>query len=238
MRNHPQKITHKKLAPFYSRRRAVVRGLPGFWPTALRGCDELADYVSYEDDELLDHLVDLHVTYLDDVVPEEERDSEGRKILSRVRFEFEFEDNDFLADSRVEKMFTLVSFSVESEDNDNDDNITAVKKTTTQTKYTSVPTKLSWKKHKNLTKGKYGASTNSFFNWFRYAGDGPGDFIGGDEVALAISEVVFPEAEKLYIAGMGKDGDEEDDELEDEYDLGSDDDDDSEPPKKKSKSQE
>ncbi|KAF5103161.1 hypothetical protein DV451_001604 [Geotrichum candidum] len=231
--NMKEKITHKKLAPFYSRRRQVVRTLPGFWPTALRGCDELADYISYEDDELLDHLVDLHVTYLDDVDEDAATDSQGRKILSRVRFEFEFEDNDFLVDNRIEKTFALVSFAAESDD-ESDDEAAGPKKKTTQTKYTSVPTKLVWKKHKNLTKGKYGASTNSFFNWFRFAGDGPGDYAGGDEVALTISEVVFPEAEKLYIAGMGKDGDDddEDDELEDEYDVGSDD----EPPKKRVKS--
>ncbi|KAF5099784.1 hypothetical protein D0Z00_001525 [Geotrichum galactomycetum] len=200
---------------------------------ALRGCDELADYISYEDDELLDHLIDLHVTYLDD--DDNDTDSQGRKIVSRVRFEFEFEDNEFLAETRIEKTFALVSFPVESDDDNDDESSDNKKKAATQTKYTSTPTKLVWKKHKNLTKGKYGASTNSFFNWFRYAGDGPGDYTGGDQVALTISEVVFPEAEKLYIAGMGKDGDDddEDDDLEDEYDLGSDDE--SEPPKKKTK---
>jgi template-activating factor I len=220
------------LAPFYARRRKVVRSLPGFWPTALRGCDELADYISYEDDELLDHLIDLHVTYLDDDAAT--TDSQSRKIVSRVRFEFEFEENDFLAENQIEKTFALVSFPVESDGNDDE---ASGNKKPTQTKYTSTPTKLVWKKHKNLTKGKYGASTNSFFNWFRYTGDGPGDYSGGDEVALTISEVVFPEAEKLYIAGMGKDGDDdEDDELEDEYDLGSDDE--PEPPKKKAKNNE
>lgn len=156
--------------------------------------------------------------------------------------EFEFDaDNEFLVTNKLRKKFTFVSKVLpvsESEAAASNGNAEKPKKIE---KYISEPVILKWKKHKNLTKSKTG-QTNSFFNWFKFTGEGPGDYSGGETVALTLAEVIFPHAIKLFIDGMNDEMDDQD--LDDEYDLDSDEnasDDDEEathedmPPRKKIK---
>ena len=53
--------------PLYEERRASIAGVPGFWPGALMGHPELAEYVTERDEEVFEHLVDLSVQQEDDV---------------------------------------------------------------------------------------------------------------------------------------------------------------------------
>lgn len=186
-----QKIAHKKFEKFYEERRSKVKQIPSFWLTCIRACPEMEDYVGFEDDELLESLTDLYVKYED--TEEEEKFS--------ISFEFDPE-NEFLETVSLVKPFKFVEKTIDG------------KKVR---KLISEPVKLKWKKHKNLVK----KSERSFFRWFSYTGEGPGEFKNGESVALILSDVLFADALKLFSEGMQN----ELEDLEDEYDLDEEDDD-------------
>lgn len=203
----------------------------------LRSCEELSDYVSYEDDELLEQLEDLHVEW--DV---DEKDKEGESEEERLRraqgFTIEFgfkKGNGFISDEGLvlRKSFRFVS----KPGGGSGAGVTE--------KYVSEPTKIDWVSRKrDLTRPSSSngqGTTNSFFDWFRFTGTGPGDYANGEGVALTLAEVVFPHAEKLFVEGLNEENDEEEG-LEEEYDLESEEEEEDEeaehedaPPKKKTK---
>lgn len=136
-----------------------------------------------------------------------------------ITFQFDPE-NEFLTTTEVSKKFTFVTKTLPPSSSTSD-NATALPAPQKVEKYISEPVQLKWKKHKNLTKSKTG-QTNSFFNWFKFTGEGPGDYSGGETVALTFAEMIYPHAIKLFIDGMQNEMDNDD--LEDEYDLDSDED--------------
>lgn len=197
------------LHPHYVKRRQAVRAIPRFWPIVLSSCDELADYISYEDDELLESLADLYVEW-DQAHPQ--------NFVIELVFD---RDNGFLEPGScvLRKEFRFVAREAKQQGGSGQSNGPAAAPVTVE-KYVSDPVPLNWLRKKNLTRSTTG-STNSFFNWFRFTGEGPGDYSGGETVALTIAEVVFPHAIKLFVEGMN-DAEGEDDEesdVEDEYEL-------------------
>lgn len=198
--------TQSLLAAHYAARRATLRQVPHFWPLVLRSTPELADFLTYEDDALLDHLVDVHVEY---------PGLSSKATAHDFSVTLEFAENPYLLTTTLVKHFKLEK----SARQDDTGATRAVEK------YTSEPVALAWadKKHNLTRRAKTGEGNHSFFNWFSFTGAGPGDYAGGESVALTMAEVVFPHAIKLFLDGVR-----EMDDLEDEYDLSEDDDEDEE----------
>ncbi|ANB12095.1 Vps75p [Sugiyamaella lignohabitans] len=213
------KYSTKVLKPVYEERREATRNVPKFWPTVLDSSELLAEYITYEDTEVLDHLVDLYVEWDEDNV-------------KNFTIHWEFSENDFLETNKVSKRFELVEAEKSGEGDDEDDE-------DAEDSYTSTPVALKWKKGKNLTKPKDGRDT-SFFNWFSFSGEGPGDYKGGENIAVIIAEELFPHALKFF-ADAFSEGDLAEYELDDEEDDDEDDEVEGDaehedaPPRKKSK---
>jgi template-activating factor I len=220
----PVKYSQQVLKPIYEERREQTKNVPGFWRTVLGSSELLAEYINYEDSDLLDHLIDLYIEWDEDDV-------------KNFTIQFEFEENEFLDTLKLSKRFEIEKTDEEE----------------AHERYVSTPVELKWKKNKDLTKFKEGRDT-SFFNWFNFVGKGPGDFKGGETVALIVSDEIYPHALKLYVDAatqeeleydISESGSEEGEEDEQEGEEEEDDDDEEEhqdeedhedaPPKKKVK---
>lgn len=210
------KFSHEKLQPVLDKRREYTKEIDGFWNTVLETSGVLADLVSIEDAELLDNLKDVYVRW-------EEENAKNFTI------EFEFKENDFLEEDSL-KLSKKFEYK-ESKDEDK------------PSKYVSEPVKINWKKDMDLTKKARSDSSGdeSFFSWFSFTGEGPGDFKEGETIALSIADEVFPHALKFYVEASQQLSD---DDIEAEFELEDDDEEENggeheeAPPKKKVKTDE
>lgn len=183
------------LKPIFEKRREAVKTIPRFWYTVFVVSELLADFINFEDQELLEHLVDLHVEW---------SEANGKDFT----ISFEFEENEYLESLKLEKKFTYKEKKVKDEDGEE----------VIEKKYTSEPVPIKWKKGKNLI--QFAKEQNSFFSWFEFVGEGPGDFAGGEMAALTLADEIFPNALKFYVEAFeGGDSDLEGE----EYDISGDD---------------
>jgi template-activating factor I len=165
--------------------------VPKFWITVLIASALLSDYITFEDQDLIEHLTDLYVQW----------DEKNGKDFT---ISFEFEENEFIDNLKLVKKFTYKEEKVEDEESD---------EVITERKYVSEPVEIKWKKGKNLTTVNAEDNETSFFSWFNFVGTGPGDFRDGETIALTLADEIFPNALKFYVeAGL-------DDDIELEYDL-------------------
>lgn len=204
----------------------------------MRGAAELLDaYITVEDINLMAQLRDLYVEW-DDAAPE------------NFTVEVVFAPNAYLDDSSLtlRKSFTYrtkkTTATSSKEDDEEDEEkgeeepwfldflelADAHAKKKAGEAHVSEPVAIKWKKNKNLTKLS-GTGINSFFGWFNYIGEGPGDFPDGASLTRILVEQIFPFATEFYIEGVKDQAqveaeyDLEEDE-EDEEDIGDDDADD------------
>ncbi|KAG5440627.1 hypothetical protein PCK2_000337 [Pneumocystis canis] len=95
--------------PLYDKRASILRKIPKFWPIVLEAApgDELSVYISPEDANVLEHLIDLRVY----------RPNEDPRDINIV---FEFEPNEYLETGslRLEKLFTYSNALQENEEED------------------------------------------------------------------------------------------------------------------------
>jgi template-activating factor I len=210
-------FSHEKLAPVLDKRREHTKKIDGFWNTVLEASGALFDMVSVEDAELLDNLIDVYVQW----------DKENARNFT---IEFEFKENAFLENDslKLSKKFEYKESKEEGK----------------PSKYVSEPVTIHWKKDMDLTKKAKENATgeDSFFSWFSFTGEGPGDFREGESIALTIADDVFPHALKFYVEASQAISD---DELEGEFDLDDEEEDgekeaehEDAPPKKKAKTDE
>lgn len=195
----------KKLAPFFAKRREVLKSIPNFWPTVIRGASSLLDpFMTMEDIDLLLKLKDLFVEW-------------DKETPTDFTITLEFEPNEYLEDDSLvlKKTFKHQVDNMkdeaegekadeEDEEGDGFDKLQSLmikKQIEAVESYTSEPVEIKWKKGKNLTKVK-DTGINSFFGFFNFLGEGPGDFVSGEELADAIQGEIFPHAPKLYIDGL------------------------------------
>lgn len=196
-----------------------MKKIPTFWFTVLQTSPDLAEFITVEDAELLDNLSDLHVEW----------DKENHRNFSIT---FSFRENGFLEDSSL-----TLKKDFECKDLGQG-----------QYKYVSKPTEIKWKKGMDLTKNKDGEAASdydTFFNFFSFTGEGPGDFQQGENMALTITEELYPHALKFFVEANTMS---DDDDIEGEYEIEEDDDEDDveeeeedgkeAPPKKKAKTEE
>lgn len=227
---------NNKLKPFYESRRQKVKLIPEFWAHVIRGSAELLDpFMTFEDLDLLLKIKDLYVSW-DEVNP------------LNFSIEFEFEPNQYLDDSHLilkknffykeKKISTASSKSSRNQAESQDDKETEFERLQVLIEkrqreiedegYVSEPVPIKWRKGKNLTRIN-DTGINSFFSWFNYIGEGPGDFSGGQDLASIISEEIFPHATKFYWDGLLEqttgEAEFDLDEDEDEEDIGNDEDD-------------
>jgi hypothetical protein len=82
----------KLMKPIYDKRREVTRNIKMFWPTVIEMSELLAEYITYEDNILLNSLKDLYIEWDEDNV-------------KNFNIHFEFEENDFLETLTFVKRF-------------------------------------------------------------------------------------------------------------------------------------
>lgn len=82
----------KKLQPFYEKRADFVRGIEGFWPKVIENSELLGDFITYEDSEALEALVDLRIHW----------DSNN---VRNFTISMEFKENPYFEASTLAKIF-------------------------------------------------------------------------------------------------------------------------------------
>ncbi|KAK9480970.1 hypothetical protein V1514DRAFT_349753 [Lipomyces japonicus] len=205
------KYSTEKLKPLYEKRRDVAANIPRFWAIVVdQAGDEFDQYVTPRDGALLEHISELDVI----------RDIEDPRSFTLV---FKFFDNDFLENNLISKKFTYIDTKKEETEEESDDIIDEAK-----IKYKSTKSEIKWKKGKDLTKTKKGEpfSFFTFFDWENSDDESKTDiFDKAYEVAILLSDEVFPNASKLFTDAIEEEDDEEED---DEIDLEDDEDEDEE----------
>lgn len=236
-----------KKKPYYAKRREELKQIPRFWATAIRGASDYLDtYMTFEDIDLLLSIKDLHIEWDDEMNP------------YNYTLEIHFEPNDYLDDTSLvlKKNFRYIKKGntsmrtskkeddetadqdgdLDIEDGDEADNeliklqqLLEKEEEKNDKGYVSDPVAIKWKKGKNLTK-RPETGANSFFNFFNFVGEGPGDYPEGESLATFVQEELFPQAHKFYFDGLLDqiDGEGEfdlDEDEEDEEDIGDDDED-------------
>lgn len=245
-----------KLRPYYEARRQKFAAIPGFWANVFRGASHLLDpYVTLEDFNLLLLITDLYVEW-DEKVPtdftieftfDKELATEYLKEDSLVlRKKFTYKEvkpkpssskDDDDEDEEGEEKKEGEDKDDEEEEEEEDAQTKQIRELqklileresqSSASKHISTPVEIHWQKNKNLTTVS-ATGVNSFFSWFKYMGHGPGDFVGGDELATIFAEEIFPEAIQFYYNGLfdQAEGEDEFDLSDEEEDIGDDDEDD------------
>lgn len=213
--------------PLYTRRDALLAGIPHFWPTVLEQCEELEPVIEVDDADVLQHLTHLSVT---------RSQLDPREFSLRL----EFAQNEYLSGDGLvlEKQFrrptataaTATTAAAEGAtgpgdggkgkrpngksaatevDIDADADADAdVRESGRELVSDAVP--IHWAAGRDLT----GEGKRSFFDFFSWTGaPGASDrFEDGEEVAMVLAETVYPDALRLWTDAMQADDDDEDDE--------------------------
>lgn len=203
----------KLYSPIYEKRDPLLLKIPGFWLSVLEEVETIAEEINFEDTKLLDHLISLKVTRPNLTEPQD------------FEIEFTFSENEFLDPSSL----TLKKYFTRAEGQE-----------TTRDEYTSSPVEIKWTKDLTATTS---GSRPSFFTFFAWTGlKGDNDlFTYGEEIALLLSDEVYPDALKIWTDAQNIDEEEADDETSRTLENGSvESEDEAEeeegPPKKKAKS--
>lgn len=222
----------KMLSPVFEERRELVKKIPQFWTDVIMGSGQFEDILSGEDQDLLEHLVDLYIEHGED------DDTKHFTVY------MEFKENDQLEDLKISKKYTFKKDDPEekkTEENEEDGLLSIPDMAEGVWKSEAVT--LKWKKERDPKDAEF---IPNFFNWLSYTGE------KDDETDSAYADVgpilandIFNNAVNYYIASQhpevdpftGVDSDEDSssfDEAEEE-DEQEEEDEDEKPPKKKSK---
>ncbi|KAG4303328.1 hypothetical protein PCANB_000375 [Pneumocystis canis] len=187
--------------PLYEKRASVLRKIPKFWPIVLEAApgDELSVYISPDDANVLEHLIDLRVY----------RPNEDPRDINII---FEFEPNEYLESNslHIEKLFTYSSQKAEAPSSNSDKE---------PSQLISNKVDINWKKKKNLIKSTKGTAP-SFFTWFSWTGKDNNDvFEDGEELAIFIAEDLYPNAVKYFTDAL-QENEEEDEDAEIDLETG------------------
>lgn len=206
-----ERRAQEKLTPVYSKRRAIVKAIPKFWPVALMNHGMFSMQCTHNADQVaLSYLEDLWMV----------RDPVETRCFT---LEFHFKENPYFSDSILTKEYKYLPPPAASGDKPDDDGITdSMLDFSWERDVEAKATKINWKDDsKNLTKlyprimddDGTPAEAGSIFNFFEVAQD-PFD------VGVLIANDIFPEAVDYFLGNVGDelDSDEDDDEEEDDED--------------------
>lgn len=229
-------------APIYDKRRKLMMKVPKFWYIVLAQHEDFQEFIRVEDMPYLENIKDIYVK--DWVKSDEKAEIRGEMVDVKKRgftLTIEFEQAKDLAAQSVTKNFEwelqedgskkLVSQAAEVEWPSSLDNINP-QKIKDNAKAQSRPISPAEKK-------SYRLGMRSFWAFFAWTGKKEGkEFRNGEELALCISEDIFPAALDYYVLAMPglneENGEDEEVETGEELDL-SDDEDAQEPASKKAK---
>uniref|UniRef100_UPI000F044F01 Vacuolar protein sorting-associated protein 75 n=1 Tax=Pneumocystis carinii (strain B80) TaxID=1408658 RepID=UPI000F044F01 len=187
--------------PLYEKRAMVLRKIPKFWPIAIEAApsDELSVYISPEDANVLEHLIDLRVY----------RPNEDPRDIKIV---FEFEANEYLESNSLYlmKLFRYSSQKAEASSSN-------INKEPSQ--LISEKVNIEWKKNKDLTRQTKGTAP-SFFTWFSWTGKENDIFEDEEELAIFIAEDLYPNAVKYFTDALQENEENEDEEIDLENENG------------------
>ncbi|CAN6652479.1 vacuolar protein sorting-associated protein 75 [Trichomonascus vanleenenianus] len=88
-------FAHKKLAPVHDKRREVTKKIPSFWPVVIEASGVLTEYMTLDDQQVIEKLKDITVEW-DDKEPKD------------FTITMEFDENDYLDTLKMSKKFTYV----------------------------------------------------------------------------------------------------------------------------------
>ena len=123
-----------------------VAGVPKFWLTAMTNCGWVSDFITEEDEEVLEHLTDIVV-----------KESDVCDETFKLTLEFHFTDNEFFGNRVLTKEYVL-KFGVDPKD-----------PWRSSPPYYAISVKgcdINWKKGKRLTHKSKDGTWNSFFQFF------------------------------------------------------------------------
>jgi nucleosome assembly protein 1-like 1 len=136
-----------------------VKGVPGFWRTALVNNRNFADLISERDDEALASLIDIKVSYLED--------NPGFVL------EFVFSENEFFSNTVLTKKYYLTDADGEDDDIDEEYILDRTEGTPIEWKEgkdLSFRVEVKKQRHKNTNKTRVVKRTvpcETFFNFFK-----------------------------------------------------------------------
>lgn len=221
-------------APIYDKRRSLMMKVPKFWYVVLAQHEDFQEFIRVEDMPYLEHIKDIFV--------KEWMKSDGKVIVQDEEIEvkrkgftitIEFGQSNDLSPQTVVKDFEwelqgdgskkLVSEPVDIQWPSSLNNINPTKiKDTAKAESRSIT---------SAEKKSYRLGMRSFWAFFSWTGRKEGkEFRNGEELALCISEDIFPAALDYYVLAMPglneENGEDEEIESGEELDLSDDEDDD------------
>jgi len=203
----------KRLTPVYEKRRALVKGIPKFWPVALMQHAPTSALAQHRDDQqALLYLEDLWV----------ERDPVESRAFT---LEFHFAENPYFSDAVLKKEYKYVPPPAAKDEKPDEHGITpSMLDFAWDRDVAPQAIKISWKSDtKNLTKlyprimdDEDVSEPGSFFNFFEHDDDPL-------ETGIIISNEIFPDAIDWFTGKAAADdldlSDDEDDEDDDDDDA-------------------
>lgn len=230
-------------APIYAKRRSLMKKVPKFWYVVLAQHEDFQEFIRVEDMSYLESISDIYV--------QEWVKSDGKAIIQDQEIDvkrkgftltIEFVESSDLTAQIIDKEFEwelqsdgskkLISKPVEIQWPTSLNNINPQKiKDTVKAESRTMTSQ---------EKKSYRLGMRSFWAFFSWSGQKEGkEFRNGEELALCISEDIFPAALDYYVLAMPglneENGEDEEVESGEELDLSEDDDDDDESPLKKQK---
>ncbi len=188
----------KQTQPIFESRREVLRNIPDFWSIVLNEIEAFEEFIlAPTDGEILESLTEIFV----------DRDTSDDANSDDFSIRFEFKGSEYLSDQVLIKKFQK----------NKDPEIAS--------ELISEPVEIKWVSKKNGKKGKNPAKGKSFFKWFAYTGKNFGEFHNASDLALLISEDIFPNAVKYYSEQVSRLEEEDDDDEDGEIELSDEEDD-------------
>ncbi|KAH8100477.1 hypothetical protein BXZ70DRAFT_937338 [Cristinia sonorae] len=213
-----ERRAQEKFRPVYEKRRAVVKGIPKFWPVALMNHALFALHAVHNADQVaLSYLEDVWIT----------RDPVEPRCFT---LEFYFKENPYFTNSVLKKEYKYIPPPAASTDKADEDGITETMLDFSWERDVEAQAfKIDWKSDaKNLVKmypraadedeDDLPSESGSIFNFFTVAKD-------TFDLGVIIANEIFPEAVDYFLGDAGgdeldsDDEDSEDDDEEEEIDL-------------------
>jgi len=196
-----ERESHKRSAPIFAKRRAILKGVDRFWPYALIQDPAFAIHAQHPKDiQALSYLEDLWL----------ERDATESRTFT---LEFHFKPNPYFEESVLKKVYQHKAPPAVANDTPDEDGITqTMLDFSWERDVELLPTKITWKDDAhNLIKlypqikdedGDI-ADSGSFFNWLASSVD-------EYDLGLHLANELYPDAVEYYVGKAG--GDDSDDE--------------------------
>ncbi|CCD25715.1 Vps75p NDAI_0F03970 [Naumovozyma dairenensis CBS 421] len=202
----------KKMVPFYKQRDSYINDIPGFWRVVLSQHSDFANYIRASDFKYIDQIEKIQLEWL---ILKDENESNVRDFSVTFYFngiEDDFEEQIVTKTFKIVKSDTINDNKSTKKSNVNEDISEDENEEEIEDILTSEPVDIKWPasydsinpsvivdKRSPEGKKKYRQGMKSFFGWFKWTGKKPGkEFPHGDDLAVLISEDLYPYCVKYY----------------------------------------